>query len=164
MSSKVVGVAKIKEKMIIKNRKAFHDYEMIEKFESGIVLHGTEVKSFRRGQVNFKDSYVKVLDGELWVVNMHVSPYEHGSIYNHDPTRARKLLLHKREIKRLARKIEESGLTVIPLSAYFKNGVAKVQIALARGKKTYDKRKDIAKRDADRDAQRELKNKFRIKT
>jgi len=159
----MVALAKIKEKMIIRNRKAFHDYEMIERFEAGIVLHGTEVKSFRRGQVNFKDGYIKVIDGELWVVNMHVSPYEHGSIYNHDPIRARKLLLHKREIKRLARKIEESGLTVVPLSAYFKNGVAKVEIALARGKKTYDKRKDIAKRDAHRDAQRELKNKFRIK-
>ena len=153
---------KSKNQLVITNRKAFFDYEIIEKIEAGIVLQGTEVKSLRQGNANLKDSYAKIVDGEIWVVNMHISPYEHGNIYNHDPRRMRKLLLHKREIRRLTRKVEESGLTLVPLRLYFKRGKAKVELALARGKKLYDKRKDIAKRDADRDTQRELKNKFRL--
>ena len=153
---------KSKNQLVITNRKAFFDYEIIEKIEAGIVLQGTEVKSLRQGNANLKDSYAKIVDGEVWVVNMHISPYEHGNIYNHDPRRMRKLLLHKREIRRLTRKVEESGLTLVPLRLYFKRGKAKVELALARGKKLYDKRKDIAKRDADRDTQRELKNKFRL--
>jgi len=154
---------KSQEKTVVTNRKAFHDFEIIEKIEAGIVLQGTEVKSVRAGRVSFKDSYAKVIDGELWVVNMHISPYDHGSIWNHDPLRQRKLLLHKREIKRLIGKIEERGLTLVPLRIYFRDGIAKIELALARGKKIYDKRRDIAKRDTDRDMQRELKNRFRLK-
>lgn len=150
-------------KTIVANRKAFHDFEIIERFEAGIALHGTEVKSLRSGHANFKDSYARVKEGELWIVNMHISPYDFGSVWNHDPLRQRKLLMHKKEIRRLISKIEEKGLTLVPLSLYFKNGMVKVELALARGKKIYDKRKDIAKRDSDRDTQRELKSKYRVK-
>ncbi len=150
------------EKSIIINRKAFHDYEIVERLEAGIVLAGTEVKALRDGRANFKDSYVKADRGELWVVNMHISPYQHGTIYNHDPLRNRKLLLHKREIKRLIGKIEEKGMTLVPLKLYFSKNLVKIELALARGKQLHDKRRDIAKRDANRDAQRELKDKFRI--
>ena len=154
---------KNKKKIVVANRKAFHDYEIIERIEAGIVLNGTEVKSLRAGKANFKDSYARVVDGELFVVNLHISPYDHGSAWNHDPVRRRKLLLQKRESKRLIGKIEEKGLTIVPLSIYFRGSWAKIEIAIARGKKLYDKRKDIAKRDSDRDTQRELKNKFRLK-
>lgn len=151
-----------KNKISLVNRRAFHDYEILEKFEAGIVLHGTEVKSIRQGKASFKDCYAKVIDEELWIVSMHITPYDHGGYTNHDPVRNRKLLLHKYEIKKLIGKIEEKGLTVIPLRLYFKNGKVKVELGLARGKKLYDKRKDIAARDVNRDAQRELKNKYRI--
>jgi SsrA-binding protein len=144
------------------NRKAFHDYEILEKFEAGLMLQGTEVKSVRDGRISFKDSYAKVLDDALWMVNLHINEYSHGSAWNHDPVRPRKLLLHKREIKRLISKIEEQGLTLVPLSIYFKNGFAKVELGLARGRKLFDKRKEIAKRDVNRDIQRELKNKLRM--
>ncbi len=144
------------------NRKAFHDYEILEKFEAGLMLQGTEVKSVRIGRISFKDSYAKVLDNALWLVNLHINEYDHGSAWNHDPVRPRKLLLHKREIKRLIAKIEEAGLTLVPLSVYFKNGYAKVEVGLARGRKLFDKRKEIAKRDVNRDIQRELKNKLRM--
>jgi len=127
------------------------------------VLQGTEVKSLRAGRVSFRDSYARAQDGELWIINLHVSPYEHGNIWNHDPLRPRKLLLHKREINRLIGKIEERGLTLVPLRLYFVKGIAKLEMGLARGKKIHDKRAHIAKRDADRDAQRELKDRFRIK-
>jgi len=150
-------------KTVATNRKAFHEFEIIERFEAGIALQGTEVKSLRAGHINFRDSYARVKEGELWIVSMHISVYDHGSIWNHDPLRPRKLLMHKREIRRLISKIEERGLTLVPLSLYFKNGKAKIELALARGKKIYDKRKDIAKRDSDREAQRELKSKFRMK-
>ncbi|MBN2356596.1 SsrA-binding protein SmpB [candidate division KSB1 bacterium] len=143
------------------NRKAFHDYEILEKFEAGLVLQGTEVKSVRMGKVSFKDSYVRAKNGELWVVNLHISEYSHGSAWNHDPARPRKLLLHHREVKRLIGKIEEQGLTLVPLSIYFKNGYAKVELGLGRGRKLYDKRHEIAKRDVNRDIQRELKHKMR---
>ena len=151
------------QKTVAVNKKAFFEYEIIERLEAGLVLQGTEVKSLRAGRVSFKDSYARAQDGELWVLNMHVSPYEHGNIWNHDPMRPRKLLLHKREIKRLIGKIEERGLTLVPLRLYFSKGVAKLEMGLARGKKIHDKRKDIARRDADRDAQRELKDRFRLK-
>ena len=150
------------EKLAISNKKAFHDYEILEKFEAGLVLNGTEVKSLRQGRANFKDSYAKVMDGELWIVNFHITPYDHGGYSNHDPVRRRKLLLHKFELKKLISKIEERGLTVVPLRIYFKGSYAKMQIGLARGKKFYDKRKDIANRDMVRDTQRELKNKYRV--
>jgi SsrA-binding protein len=156
-------VADEKQKVTLSNRKAFHDYEILERFEAGIVLNGTEVKSLRQGRASFKDSYARVYNDELWVANFHISPYDHGGYSNHDPLRQRKLLLHKNEIRRLIGKVEERGLTLIPLKVYFKNGRAKMEIALARGKKVYDKRDDITKRDMSRDAQRELKNKYRVK-
>lgn len=151
-----------KPKITLTNRRAFHDYEILEKIEAGIVLHGTEVKSLRQGKASFKDCYAKVIDQELWLVSFHISPYDFGGYSNHDPARPRKLLLHKYEIKRLIGKIEEKGLTLIPLRLYFKEGKVKVELGLARGKKIYDKRKDIAARDVSREAQRELKNKYRI--
>jgi len=154
-------MAKDKQNVHLLNRKAFHDFEILEKFEAGLMLQGTEVKSVRGGRVSFKDSYAKVLDSALWVVNLHINEYDHGSAWNHDPVRPRKLLLHKREIKRLIAKIEEQGLTLVPLSLYFKNGYAKLELGLARGRKLYDKRKEIAKRDVNRDIQRELKDKLR---
>ncbi len=154
---------KQKQKISLSNKRAFHDYEILEKFEAGIVLHGTEVKSLRQGRASFKDSYAKVIDGELWVVNFHITPYDHGGYSNHDPVRRRKLLLHRHELRRLIGKIEERGLTVVPLRVYFKGSYAKMQIGLARGKRMHDKRKDIAKRDMTRDAQRELKDRYRIK-
>lgn len=149
-------------KNTISNRKAFFDYEIIEKIEAGIVLKGTEVKSLRNGRANFKDSYARIDDNEVWIINFHISPYEFGNIYNHDPLRNRKLLLHKQEIKRLRRKVEEGGYTLVPIRLYFVKGNAKVEIALAKGKKSHDKRNDISKRDQNRDMQRELKNKFRV--
>jgi SsrA-binding protein len=151
-----------KQRISLSNKRAFRDYEILEKFEAGIVLAGTEVKSLRQSRANFKDSYAKVIDGELWVVNFHITPYDHGGYSNHDPLRRRKLLLHKFELKRMIGKIEERGLTVVPLRVYFKGSYAKMQLGLARGKKEYDKRADIAKRDMNRDAQRELKNKYRV--
>ena len=150
------------EKIITVNRKARHDYEIIDSFEAGIVLLGTEVKSLRAGKVNLKDSYARVKNGEVWLTGVHISPYSHGSYNNHDPERERKLLLHKSEIRRLIGKVEEGGLTLIPLKMYFKNGKAKVQLALARGKRKYDKRQDIAKRDAEREMSRQLKAKGRF--
>jgi SsrA-binding protein len=144
------------------NRRAFHDFEILEKFEAGLMLQGTEVKSVRDGRISFKDSYAKVIDDALWMVNLHINEYDHGTAWNHDPVRPRKLLLHKREIKRLIGKIEEQGLTLVPLSVFFKNGFAKVELGLARGRKLFDKRKEIAKRDVNRDIQRELKNKLRM--
>ena len=152
------------EKIIATNRKAYHEYNILEKWEAGIVLQGTEVKSLRLGRANLKDSYARVKDGELWLVNLHISPYEQGNVWNHEPRRPRKLLMHRQEIKRLIGKVEERGFTLIPLRMYFKRGRAKVELAVARGKKIYDRRKDIAKRDADREMQRELKDKYRIMT
>ncbi|NLP11328.1 SsrA-binding protein SmpB [bacterium] len=154
-------MTKNKQTTHLVNRKAFHDFEILEKFEAGIMLQGTEVKSVRDGRLSFKDSYAKVIDEALWVVNLHINEYDHGSAWNHDPVRPRKLLLHKREIKRLIGKIEEQGLTLVPLSVYFKNGYAKLELGLARGRKLYDKRKEIAKRDVSREIQRELKNRLR---
>lgn len=152
-----------KNRISLKNKKAFFDYEILEKYEAGLVLVGSEVKSLRQGKASFKDSYARIINKELWIINFHITPYEHGGYSNHDPLRQRKLLLHKHDIKRLIGKIEERGLTLVPLRLYFKNGRAKMEVGLARGKKVFDKRKTIAKRDMDRDAQRELKNKYRVK-
>lgn len=150
------------EKIITTNRKARHEYEILESLEAGIVLAGTEVKSLREGRANLKDSYASVRNGEVFLFNAHISPYTHGNINNHDPLRTRKLLLNKKEIKRLIGKVQEKGLTLIPLRLYFKNGKVKVELALARGKKIYDKRRDIAKRDSERELKRQLRYKHRV--
>lgn len=147
-------------KIVATNRKARHDYEVLDTFEAGIVLQGTEVKSLRQGRANLKDSYATIKNGEVFLLNMHISPYEQGNVYNHDPTRTRKLLLHKSEINRLIGKVEEKGMTLIPLKVYFKRGKAKVELALARGKKLYDRRRDIAKRDAERELRRVYRGKI----
>jgi len=144
-------------KNIATNRKARHEYNILETFEAGMVLKGTEVKSLRDGKANLKDSYARVDKGEVVLLNLHISPYEKGNRYNQDPTRPRKLLLHKSQIKRLLGKVVEKGLTLIPLRLYFKGSYAKVELALARGKKLYDKRKSIAERDAERSLRRALK-------
>ena len=148
-------------KEISKNRKAFHEYFVLERFEAGIELAGTEVKSIRAGQVNLKDSFCTIKDGELFVRGMHISPYEHGNIFNKDPLRTRKLLLHKREITKLLGQVSQKGYTIMPLQVYFKDSLVKVQIGLARGKKLYDKREDIAKKDQRREAEREMKIRLR---
>lgn len=146
------------EKVVATNRKAFHDYFIEEKFEAGIVLQGTEVKSLREGRVNLQDSYASVRDNEVFLHNCHVSPYSHGNIMNHDPTRVRKLLLHKTEINRLQGKTQQKGLTLIPLRIYFsQRGHAKVELGLAKGKKLYDRREAIKAREAGREVQRAIK-------
>jgi len=145
------------EKNITVNRKARHEYSIIQTWEAGIVLVGTEVKSLRQGKANLVDSYAKVINGEVWLVNLHISEYTEGNINNHDPKRERKLLLNKSEIRKLIGNTKEKGLTLVPLRLYFKKGKVKVEIALAKGKKVYDKRKDIAKRDFERDQQRKIK-------
>ncbi len=142
---------------IIKNKKARFNYEIIETFEAGIVLHGTEVKSLRQKKVSIQESYAKIKNGEVFIVGLNISPYEMGNRFNHEPDRERKLLLHKQEIKRLTGKIQEKGLTLVPLKIYFKNGKAKIELGLGKGKANYDKRKTIRDRDAQRDMQREMK-------
>lgn len=148
-------------KRVAENRKAFHDYFIDETHEAGMVLVGTEVKSLRAGRVNLRDSYVEVrgpvYHPELYLVNAHISPFEQGNIWNHDPLRPRKLLLHRQEIERIAQRVRERGYTVVPTKVYFKDGRAKVEIGLARGKKLYDKRQDMAERDAKRDVERVLR-------
>ena len=142
---------------VIQNKKAYHDYFVLEEYEAGIELFGTEVKSIRQGKVNLKDSWCNIVDGEIFANGMHISPYEHGNIFNRDPLRPRKLLLHKKEINRLFGLTKQQGFTLIPLSAYFKNGRLKIQVGLCKGKKNYDKRADMARRDAKRDIERILK-------
>jgi SsrA-binding protein len=144
-------------KTVATNRKAYHDYFVEETYEAGIALTGTEIKSVRAGRVNLRDSYAQVKGGELWLQNVHISPYEHGNRANHDPKRTRKLLMHKREIFRLQGKVQERGYTLIPLRMYLKDNLAKIEIGLARGKKLYDKRETIAKRDSERSLRRILK-------
>ena len=144
-------------KVVTENRKARHDYHILETYEAGLALAGTEVKSLRLGRANLQDSYARVESAELILYNMHVSPYAQGNQFNHEPKRKRKLLMHKREIMRLLGKSREKGLALIPLRVYFKNGYAKVEIALAKGKKSYDRREDMAARDAKRDMERALK-------
>ena len=145
-------------KQIAKNSKAFHDYFVEERFEAGVVLAGTEVKSIRQGGVNLKDSWSQVKDGELWLYGAHISPYEKGNIFNKDPRRTRKLLMHKREIMRLMGSVQRDGLTLIPLSLYFKDSKVKVEVGLCKGKKLYDKRASAAERDSKRAMDRALKS------
>jgi len=145
------------ESVVTTNRKAYHDYFIEEKFEAGISLVGTEVKSLRNGRANLKDSYVIIKDGEAFLLNCHISPYSHGNIQNHEPTRTRKLLLHKKEIDKLWGNISQKGLTVIPLKIYFKRGKAKVEIGLAKGKRQYEKRESIKERESQREIERHMK-------
>ncbi len=145
------------EKVISKNRKARHDYHIEETYEAGIVLTGTEVKSVRNSRVNLKDSFARVEGGELFLHNMHISPYDPGNRFNHEPLRVRKLLMHKTEIGRLAGKIQEKGYALIPLKIYFRKSLIKIELGLARGKKLYDKRRDIAERDSKREVEREFR-------
>ncbi|MCH5343596.1 MAG: SsrA-binding protein SmpB [Acetatifactor sp.] len=149
--------AKETQRLIANNKKAFHDYFIDDKYEAGIALHGTEVKSIRMGKCSIKEAFVRIENGEAYVYGMHVSPYEKGNIFNKDPLRVKKLLLHKYEINKLAGKIKEKGYTLVPLQVYFKEGKVKVEIGLARGKKLYDKREAIAKKDMRRETQREFK-------
>ena len=146
---------------IAQNKKAFHDYFVIESMEAGIELCGTEVKSIRNGRVNLKDSWCSIDDGELYIKGMHISPYEQGNIFNRDPMRVRRLLMHKREIMRLFGTVKQDGYSLIPLSLYFKGSKVKVQLGLCKGKKLYDKREDMAARDAKRDMQRAIKERSR---
>ena len=148
-------------KEIASNRKAFHDYFVLERFEAGIELFGTEVKSIRAGQVNLKDSYCTIREGELFVRGMHVSPYEKGNIFNRDPVRIRRLLMHKREIRKLHDLQKQQGYALIPLSVYFKDSRVKIELGLCKGKKTYDKREAVAKRDAKREMDRAMREKNR---
>jgi SsrA-binding protein len=145
------------EKLVAENRRARHEYHLLERHEAGLVLTGTEVKSLRDGRANLRRAYGDIRDGELWLVGAHISAYEQGSIGQHEPDRDRKLLLHRREIDSLIGKVQEKGLTLVPTRLYFKNGRAKVELALARGKDVRDKRRDIAKREADRQIERALK-------
>ena len=149
-------------KPVVDNRKAWHNYHIKETFEAGLVLTGTEVKSLRNGKGNLQDAYAAVRDGEVWINNFHISPYEKGNRFNHDPLRPKKLLLHRREINRLIGLQKEKGYTLIPLKIYFKNGLAKTELAVAVGKKLYDKREDMATRDAERDMERAFKDKSYI--
>lgn len=150
-------MAKPEGKLIANNKKAYHDYFILEKYEAGIVLHGTEVKSLRMGQCSIKEAYIRIENGEMFLCGMHISPYEKGNIFNKDPLRVRKLLLHKNEINKLFGKMKEKGNTLVPLKVYFGGSLVKVEIGLAKGKKLYDKRDDIAKKDQKREAQREFK-------
>ena len=150
-------MAKEAMKLVANNKKAYHDFFIDEKYEAGIELHGTEVKSMRLGKCSIKESFIRIEKGEVFIYGMHVSPYEKGNIFNKDPLRVKKLLLHKSEINKLAGKIAEKGFTLVPLQVYFKDGKAKVEIGLARGKKLYDKRQDIAKKDQKREAEKEFK-------
>lgn len=148
---------KASQKLIANNKKAYHDYFIDETYEAGIVLHGTEVKSMRMGKCSVKESFIRIENGEIYVYGMHVSPYEKGNIFNKDPLRVKKLLMHKYEINKLAGKVAEKGYTLVPLQVYFKNGRVKTQIGLARGKKLYDKRESIARKDQRREAERDFK-------
>ena len=145
------------QKLIANNKKAYHDFFIDETYECGIALHGTEVKSMRMGKCSIKEAFVRIEDGEVFVYGMHVSPYEKGNIFNKDPLRVKKLLLHKYEINKLLGKIKEKGYTLVTLQVYFKDGKVKVEIGLARGKKLYDKREAIAKKDQRREAEKEFK-------
>lgn len=150
-------MAKATNKLIANNKKARHDYFIEDTYEAGIVLHGTEVKSLRQGKCSIKESFIRVENGEVIIYGMHISPYEKGNIFNKDPLRPKKLMMHKYEINRLVGKLKEKGLTLVPLQVYFKGSLVKVEVGLARGKKLYDKREDIAKRDQKREHEREFK-------
>ena len=150
-------MAKESMKLVANNKKAYHDYFVDEKYEAGLVLHGTEVKSLRMGKCSIKEAFIRIENGEVWVYGMHISPYEMGNIFNKDPLRPKKLLMHKAEINKLLGKIKEKGITLVPLRVYFKEGRAKIEVGLCRGKKLYDKRQDIAKKDQRREAEKEFK-------
>jgi SsrA-binding protein len=156
----VKNMANANDRVVTENRKARHLYHVLETHETGIVLQGTEVKSLRAGKANLQDSYARVENGELFLYNMHISPYEQGNRFNHEPKRTRKLLMHKHEIKRLQGQSKEQGLTLVPLKVYFKNGKAKVALAVVKGKKLHDKRQDIANRDAKREMERAMKSRY----
>jgi SsrA-binding protein len=149
------------QKSIAENRKAFHDYHIIETFEAGVALLGTEVKAIREGNVNLRDSYATVGEGEVWILNVHINPYSHRGYADHEPTRKRKLLLHRQEIRKLIGRTVERGLTLVPLRMYFKNGHVKVAIALAKGKQAHDKRETVKKRDAERETRAAVKERIR---
>ncbi|MBY0097027.1 SsrA-binding protein SmpB [Mesobacillus maritimus] len=149
-------------KTVAQNKKAYHDYFVEETFETGIVLQGTEIKSIRAGRVNLKDSYARVQNGEVFLYGMHVSPYEQGNRYNHDPLRERKLLLHRREINKLIGETKETGYALVPLKVYLKNGYAKVLLGLARGKKKYDKREDLKQKEAKREIERAFRDRQKM--
>ena len=156
-------MAKSDTKTIAQNKKATHDYFIVESFETGIELKGTEVKSLRAGRVNLKDSWCSIVKGEIFINGMHISPYEQGNIFNKDPMRVRKLLMHKREIMRLFGLVKQEGYSLIPISLYFKGSRIKLQLGLCKGKKLYDKRADMAEKDAKRNIERHLKEQFRTK-
>jgi SsrA-binding protein len=147
-------------KIVSNNKKAYHDYFILDTYEAGIELKGTEIKSVRKGSANLKDAFIRIKDNEAFIENMHIAPYEQGNRYNHEPLRTRKLLLHKKEIRKLQKEVKENGLTIIPTKLYFNTSKAKVEIALARGKKLYDKRQDLKAKDAKRDIERALKNAY----
>ncbi len=147
-------------KIAAQNKKAYHDYFVLEEYEAGIELFGTEIKSIRQGKLNLKDSWCNIVDGEIFVKGMHISPYDHGNIFNRDPMRVRKLLMHKKEINRLFGTVKQDGLSLIPLSVYFKKGRAKVKVGLCKGKKLYDKRDVAAKKDAARSIERAMKERL----
>jgi SsrA-binding protein len=148
-------------KVIAENRKARHDYFVEERYEAGIILTGTEIKSIRAARVNLKDSYAEIVNGEVWLNQMHISPYEQGNRFNHDPLRKRKLLLNRSEINKLLGKVQQQGMTLIPLKIYLKQGLAKIELGLCKGKKSYDKRDDLANRDAKRQMERELRDRYK---
>ena len=150
-------MAKEELKLVANNKKAYHDYFIEEKYEAGLVLHGTEVKSLRMGKCSVKESFVRIQNGEDYIYGMNISPYEKGNIFNKDPLRIRKLLLHRSEINKMEAKLKEKGLTLVPIKVYFKDSLVKVEIGMARGKKLYDKRQDIAKKDQRREAERDFK-------
>ena len=150
-------MAKEEMKLVANNKKAYQDYFIEEKYEAGLVLHGTEVKSLRMGKCSIKEAFIRIENGEVYAYGMHISPYEKGNIFNKDPLRPKKLLLHKQQIRKLIGSSAEKGYTLVPLQVYFRDGRAKIEIGLARGKKLYDKRQDIAKKDQRREAEKELK-------
>ena len=152
-----MGKDKSAFKLIANNKKAYHDYFIEDKYEAGIALFGTEIKSLRMGKCSIKESYIRIEKGEVFIVGMHISPYEKGNIFNRDPLRTRKLLLHRSEIRKLGGKLTEQGYTIVPLQVYLKGSLVKVEIGLAKGKKLYDKRQDIAKKDMKREAERDFK-------
>ena len=147
-------------KTVAQNKKAYHDYFVLEEYEAGIELFGTEIKSIRQGKINLKDAWCNIVDGEIFVTGMHISPYDHGNIFNRDPMRVRKLLMHKKEINKLFGKVKQDGLSLIPLSVYLKKGRAKIKVGLCKGKKLYDKRDVAAKKDAARNIERAMKERF----
>lgn len=150
-------MGKMDVKLIANNKKAYHDFFILDTYEAGIALHGTEVKSLRMGKCSIKESFIRIEDGEVFIYGMHISPYEKGNIFNKDPLRVKKLLLHKEEIHKLLGKTQEKGMSIVPLKVYLKGSLVKVEIGLSKGKKLYDKRQDIAKKDQKREAEREFK-------